>query len=173
MAKILEVLQGAAAVAKGMTVTFKEMMQPAITEDYPDAAPNFQERYRGVHVLQRDENGLEKCVACFLCAEHFRPVIALNGPDGLAHARLLQPAAIICDSCMPGMDGLEVIETLRQNSVTTHIPILLMSGHGPGRFDGSGANAFLPKPIRVDEMLALIRSLTTAKQTEPALAGTV
>jgi len=28
----------------------------------------FQERYRGVHVLQRDENGLEKCVACFLCA---------------------------------------------------------------------------------------------------------
>jgi NADH-quinone oxidoreductase subunit I len=27
-----------------------------------------QERYRGVHVLQRDENGLEKCVACFLCA---------------------------------------------------------------------------------------------------------
>lgn len=68
MAKILEVLQGAAAVAKGMTVTLKEMMQPAITEDYPDAAPNFQERYRGVHVLQRDENGLEKCVACFLCA---------------------------------------------------------------------------------------------------------
>ena len=27
-----------------------------------------QERFRGAHVLQRDENGLEKCVACFLCA---------------------------------------------------------------------------------------------------------
>ena len=120
-----------------------------------------------------DDHDMAELIACFLCAENFRPVIALNGPDGLAHARLLQPAAIICDSCMPGMDGLEVIETLRQNSVTTHIPILLMSGHGPGRFDGSGANAFLPKPIRVDEMLALIRSLTTAKQTEPAFAGTV
>ena len=44
------------------------MMNPTITEDYPDSPPNFQERYRGVHVLQRDENGLEKCVACFLCA---------------------------------------------------------------------------------------------------------
>ena len=32
------------------------------------AAPVFQERFRGMHVLQRDENGLEKCVACFLCA---------------------------------------------------------------------------------------------------------
>jgi NADH-quinone oxidoreductase subunit I len=66
--KITEVLQGAAALAKGMGITFKEMMQPAITEEYPDAPPNFQERYRGVHVLQRDENGLEKCVGCFLCA---------------------------------------------------------------------------------------------------------
>ena len=118
-----------------------------------------------------DDHDMAELIACFLSAEHFRPVIALNGPDGLAHARLLQPAAVICDSCMPGMDGLEVIETLRHDPTTTHIPILLMSGHGPGRFDGSGANAFLPKPIRVDEMLALIRSLTTAKQTEPALAG--
>ena len=66
--KITEVLQSAAAVAKGMGITFKEMMQPAITEDYPDAPVNFQQRFRGVHVLQRDEAGLEKCVACFLCA---------------------------------------------------------------------------------------------------------
>ncbi len=66
--KISEVFGSAAAIAKGMGVTFKEMMQPTLTEDYPEAPPIFQERYRGVHVLQRDENGLEKCVACFLCA---------------------------------------------------------------------------------------------------------
>jgi len=68
MAKISEVFESAAAIAKGMGVTFKEMMSPALTEEYPDAPPKFQERYRGAHVLQRDENGLEKCVACFLCA---------------------------------------------------------------------------------------------------------
>src|SRR3954463_15404681 len=68
MAKIGEILESAAAIAKGMSVTFKEMMSPALTEEYPDAPPKFEERYRGAHVLQRDENGLEKCVACFLCA---------------------------------------------------------------------------------------------------------
>jgi len=68
MAKISEVFGGAAAIAKGMGITFKEMMSPTITEDYPEAPAKFQERYRGVHELQRDENGLEKCVACFLCA---------------------------------------------------------------------------------------------------------
>ncbi len=68
MAKLGEVLESAAAIAKGMSVTLKEMMSPALTEDYPDAPPRFEERFRGKHVLQRDENGLEKCVACFLCA---------------------------------------------------------------------------------------------------------
>src|SRR3954466_2745898 len=68
MAKLGEVLESAAAIAQGMKVTFKEMMSPALTEEYPDAPPKFEERYRGAHVLQRDENGLEKCVACFLCA---------------------------------------------------------------------------------------------------------
>ena len=68
MANLGDVLESAAAIAKGMSVTLKEMMSPALTEDYPDAPPRFEERYRGKHVLQRDENGLEKCVACFLCA---------------------------------------------------------------------------------------------------------
>ena len=66
--QIQEMLSGAAAIAKGMGVTLKEMMNPTLTDLYPDAPPVFQERYRGLHVLQRDENGMEKCVACFLCS---------------------------------------------------------------------------------------------------------
>lgn len=68
MPKVQEILKSAAAIAKGMGVTLREMMNPVITDDYPDAPPVFQERYRGLHVLQRDDNGLEKCVACFLCS---------------------------------------------------------------------------------------------------------
>src|SRR5438128_7758057 len=65
---IAEILGAAGAIAKGMGVTFREMLSPTITENYPDEPPKFEERYRGAHVLQRDENGMEKCVACFLCA---------------------------------------------------------------------------------------------------------
>src|SRR5262250_3597426 len=62
-----------AGIAKGMSITFREMFKPTVVENYPDGkgplrGAVFQERFRGVHVLQRDENGLEKCVACFLCA---------------------------------------------------------------------------------------------------------
>ena len=69
----MQILQNIAAIAKGMSITFREMFQPTTVENYPDGpgplrGAKVQERYRGVHVLQRDENGLEKCVACFLCA---------------------------------------------------------------------------------------------------------
>jgi NADH-quinone oxidoreductase subunit I len=64
-----EIVDSAAALAKGFSVTFKTMFfQPTVTENYPEEPVHFEDRYRGVHVLKRDENGLEKCVACFLCA---------------------------------------------------------------------------------------------------------
>jgi len=63
-----EIWKTAAALAKGMALTFRHLFGPTITENYPDEPPHFEGRYRGVHVLQRDENGMEKCVACFLCA---------------------------------------------------------------------------------------------------------
>ena len=63
-----EIWKTASALAKGMAVTFRYLFRPTVTENYPDEPPHFEARYRGVHVLQRDENGLEKCVACFLCA---------------------------------------------------------------------------------------------------------
>jgi len=68
MPKIKEVMDSAAAIVKGMGVTLREFVSPTVTEMYPDEPPVFQERFRGVHILERDENGLEKCVACFLCA---------------------------------------------------------------------------------------------------------
>ena len=65
---IHDAVKSAAAIAKGMSVTLKELLSPTVTENYPDEPPKLQQRYRGVHVLQRDKDGLEKCVACFLCA---------------------------------------------------------------------------------------------------------
>ncbi len=69
----MRLFRNIAAIAKGMSITFMEMFQPTTVENYPDGkgpmrGAVFQERFRGLHVLQRDEDGLEKCVACFLCA---------------------------------------------------------------------------------------------------------
>lgn len=69
MASILtEVAETMATLVKGFGVTLHNLWRKPITENYPHELVHFQARYRGIHVLHRDENGLEKCVGCFLCA---------------------------------------------------------------------------------------------------------
>jgi len=69
MPSILQEVGGSfLALARGFSVTFRNLWRKTTTENYPDEPVHFQPRYRGIHVLQRDESGLEKCVGCFLCA---------------------------------------------------------------------------------------------------------
>jgi NADH-quinone oxidoreductase subunit I len=63
-----EVQDAFTTLVGGLRVTFKNLWRKPVTENYPDEPVHFQARYRGIHVLHRDENGLEKCVGCFLCA---------------------------------------------------------------------------------------------------------
>src|ERR1035437_4963436 len=68
---IREAVETFVALAKGFSVTFRNMLRKTVTENYPEEPVHFQARYRGIHVLHRDETGLEKCVGCFLCAAAF------------------------------------------------------------------------------------------------------
>src|SRR6266436_1203233 len=65
---VREVVETAGALVKGFSVTFRNMFRKTVTENYPYEPVHFQARYRGIHVLHRDESGLEKCVGCFVCA---------------------------------------------------------------------------------------------------------
>jgi NADH-quinone oxidoreductase subunit I len=55
---------------QGLGVTSKHLVGPKVTVSYPDEQPTIGNPliYRGVHRLNRDEQGRVKCVACFLCA---------------------------------------------------------------------------------------------------------
>jgi NADH-quinone oxidoreductase subunit I len=57
-----------ATLVQGFSVTLRNLFRKPTTEPYPSGPVRFEARYRGIHVLQRDEDGLEKCVGCFLCA---------------------------------------------------------------------------------------------------------
>jgi NADH-quinone oxidoreductase subunit I len=52
----------------GLAITFRHMFKPKVAVNYPEQKIPVFPKYRGKQVLMRDENGLEKCVACGLCA---------------------------------------------------------------------------------------------------------
>ena len=56
------------AIAKGMSITFGHMFKKKPTVNYPEKTRPFSPVFRGLHVLNRDEQGRERCTACGLCA---------------------------------------------------------------------------------------------------------
>ena len=52
----------------GFKVTFKQIFEPRVTNEYPDEKREKPERFHGRHVLNRYEDGMEKCIGCELCA---------------------------------------------------------------------------------------------------------
>lgn len=56
------------AIAKGMGITLKHLFQRKATVSFPEKKRQFSPVFRGLHVLNRDEEGRERCTACGLCA---------------------------------------------------------------------------------------------------------
>jgi NADH-quinone oxidoreductase subunit I len=56
------------AIAKGMAITFGHMFKKRPTINYPEKTRPFSPVFRGLHILNRDEEGRENCTACGLCA---------------------------------------------------------------------------------------------------------
>ena len=68
MSIITDVIESTKAIIQGMGVTLSYIPKQKWTVQYPDEPVTVQPRYRGQHLLHVDEQGKEKCVACFLCA---------------------------------------------------------------------------------------------------------
>ena len=56
------------AVLKGMAITFSHLFKKRPTINYPEQKRPFSQVFRGLHILNRDEEGRERCTACGLCA---------------------------------------------------------------------------------------------------------
>ncbi len=63
-----ETLNGVKATFIGMSTTFREMLRPPVTIQYPEEKRPVRTRFRGRHVLRRYENGMERCIGCSLCS---------------------------------------------------------------------------------------------------------
>ena len=96
-----------------------------------------------------DDGGIRASIIGYLEDSGFRTVEAANGMQGIEACRRQQPSLVLCDLRMPGMDGLDVLATLRREFA--EMPIIVVSGMG-GLGDAiealkRGAWDYLTKPI--------------------------
>ncbi|MFD1470392.1 ATP-binding protein [Hymenobacter caeli] len=93
---------------------------------------------------------------------------AEDGEAGVALAREHLPDLVLTDAMMPRLDGYGVCRALKEDERTSHIPIVLLTAKAdlPSRLQGldTGADAYLTKPFRREELLAQLRNLVHGRQ---------
>ena len=111
-----------------------------------------------VLVVERDEN-VRRLQRFFLERGGFVVHFCDDGPTALASARALQPAVLVAEILLPGMDGLTLCRRVRDDPATSHIPVVIFSVlAAAARAADAGATRYLRKPLVEATFLAAIRA---------------
>ena len=112
-----------------------------------DDRDHVEEGDRTVLVIENDQN-FAKVLLDMARDKGYKGVVELDGEAGLKAAREVRPDAITLDIDMPGMDGLQVLDRLKRDPETRHVPVHIISGVEQRRAGlKAGAIAYLEKPV--------------------------
>lgn len=78
-------------------------------------------------LLIEDDEDLQKTMMEYLVGEKFEVVGAMDGQIGLEMAQSEAPDAILLDVILPKMDGFKVLEAVKTDEKTKHIPVILLT----------------------------------------------
>ncbi len=115
-----------------------------------------------VVLLVEDTRDLLEEISQILEMEGFRVILANSGYQALERLHEEIPNIIITDLLMPGMDGFELIETIKRDPLLAAIPIIILSAktNTSDKKRGAimGVSAFIGKPCKGFELVATVRS---------------
>src|ERR671933_2610716 len=113
-----------------------------------------------------DEAAIRESLKMTLEYEGYEFIGAATGQEGLALAERETPDLVLLDVKMPGMDGIEVLERLR--NMNDALPVVVISGHGTistaVEATKKGAFDFIEKPFASDRVLVSIRNALDQRQ---------
>jgi len=113
-------------------------------------------------LLVEDEIALSNAVKKILEQQGYFVDAVYDGGDAVDYARGMEYGLIILDVMLPGMDGFEVLRTLRRGGLSTPILMLTARSTVPDKVEGlnSGADDYMTKPFASEELLARVGALT-------------
>ena len=126
-------------------------------------------------VLVIDDNADIRAYSTALLGDEYDVMEASDGSEGLKKAVREVPDVVVCDVMMSGMDGLECCKHLKSDSLTCHIPVILLTAKtlDEHRAEGYayGADAYLTKPFNGNVLKARIKNLITNRKLMKIVFG--
>lgn len=106
-----------------------------------------------------DEAPIARLISEVLRIQGYTPVVAKTGEEGVALATSAAPHLILLDLILPGMDGFQVVESLRGTARTAHIPVVVVSARHDTEYVVRAfeyVEDYIKKPFDNDELLARV-----------------
>ncbi len=117
-------------------------------------------KIKGKRLLIVEDNQELRSFLRLLLSDVFTIFEAENGAEGLKMAAECQPAVIITDMMMPVMNGLEFCSAIKNSKMTSHIPVIMLTGQSDeeSQLSGyeAGAEVYLTKPVSQDILFQVI-----------------
>lgn len=112
-------------------------------------------------LIAEDELDLAEALTVFFEKNKFTVDTVNNGAAAYEYASMGQYDAVILDVMMPKMNGIEVLQKLRENGCKTPIMMLTAKAQKDDRITGfnAGADDYLPKPFEPDELICRVRAM--------------
>jgi CheY-like chemotaxis protein/CHASE3 domain sensor protein len=118
-----------------------------IADDRDEIIANGNEKGKVVLIIEDDRN-FAKVLMDLSHKKGFKCIVAGDGFSGIQLAKQYTPSAVLLDLGLPDMNGLKVLDHLKFNNETRHIPVHIISGnHDSAASLRRGAIGFLSKPI--------------------------
>ena len=124
-----------------------------------------------------DELDMRTYLSTLLETSGYKPIIAIDGAEGIRKAREVKPDLIILDVMMPKESGIRMYQQLKMDNELKHIPVIMLSAISKKTFYHSRAllnaylgqslaepEAYIEKPPEPEELFELIKNLLTPQK---------
>ncbi|WP_407431104.1 response regulator [Arcticibacter sp.] len=152
---------------EGLERTKKRYVTTVIPPDLDDDRDNLGPEDKLILIIEDDTN-FARALLGYTRKNNYKGIVAVRGDQGVQMARQYKPLAILLDIQLPVKDGWEVMEELKSNPQTRHIPVHIMSSMEVKKESLiKGAVDFINKPVAIEQMHHMFSSIESALNKDP------
>ncbi|MEJ7679858.1 MAG: response regulator [Segetibacter sp.] len=141
---------------KPVSTQFTASLIPnALADDRDDISGNDK-----TILIVEDDTNFAKALLDYTRKKGYKGVVAVRGDEGIELAQKYKPEGILLDIQLPVKDGWEVMEELKSNPFTRHIPVHIMSSHAVKKESlQKGAIDFINKPVALEQLQEVFKKI--------------
>ncbi len=145
----------------------KKYIVSLIPQEVEDDRENITENDKVILIVEDDTN-FARVLLEYTRKNKYKGLVAVRGDQGIDMARHYKPLAVLLDIQLPVKDGWEVMEELKSDPSTRHIPVHIMSSMEVKKESlVKGAVDFINKPVAVEQMKQMFSKIEDALNRHP------